>query len=86
MLNKRQTSNFFNFEQMNNIFNKVKNLTLLSQERVNINIQSINYIIDNNIDGDVVEIGVYKGGSILSLMLQLEYRNHKNRLYWNLFL
>lgn len=64
---------------MNNIFNKVKDLTLLQYERIECNIKSIDYIINNNIDGDIVEAGVYKGGSILSMILRLEERHILNR-------
>lgn len=63
-----------------NIFNKIQHLTLLQHERIDCNIKSIDYIIDNNIEGDIVEIGVYKGGSILSMMLRLEEKNVLNRL------
>lgn len=60
---------------MINIFNKVKDLTLLQMERVIANIESVDHVINNNIDGDIVEIGVYKGGSILSILLRLEEKN-----------
>jgi O-methyltransferase len=61
------------------IFEKVKNLTLLGKERILANIESVDHIIDNNIDGDIVEIGVYKGGSILSMILRLEEKNVLNK-------
>lgn len=54
------------------IFNKVKTITLLEKERVFANIDSIQHIIDNNVEGDIVEIGVFKGGSIISMILALE--------------
>jgi O-methyltransferase len=60
---------------MINIFNKIKHLTLLQLERIVANIESVDHIINNNIDGDIVEIGVYKGGSVLSMMLRLEEKN-----------
>lgn len=44
-------------------------------ERVIANIESVDHVINNNIDGDIVEIGVYKGGSILSILLRLEEKN-----------
>jgi len=67
---------------MNNtcIFKKIKHLTLLQYERIDCNINSIDYILDNNIEGDIVEIGVFKGGSILSMMLRLEEKNVLNRI------
>jgi O-methyltransferase len=45
---------------------------LLQLERVIANVESVDHIINNNIDGDIVEIGVYKGGSMLSMILRLE--------------
>lgn len=66
---------------MINIFNKIKDLTLLQLERVIANIESVDHIINNNINGDIVEIGVYKGGSILSMILRLEEKNILDRVF-----
>ncbi len=65
---------------MNNIFNKVKHLTLLQYERVIANIEAIDHVINNDIEGDIVEIGVYKGGSALSMMLRLQEKNILNKI------
>jgi O-methyltransferase len=61
------------------IFNKVKPITLLEKERVFANIDSVQHIIDHDIDGDIVEVGVFKGGSIISMILALEELKIKNR-------
>jgi hypothetical protein len=42
---------------------------MISRERFLNNVESVNYIENYNISGCIVEIGVWKGGSILSMML-----------------
>ena len=47
------------------IIKSVKLFTLTSIERRFALIQAVNYIIKNKIAGDIVECGVWKGGSIM---------------------
>lgn len=47
-------------------------MTQLNRERLICNINSIQHIIENDIQGDIVEIGVWRGGSMLSMLLTLE--------------
>jgi O-methyltransferase len=54
------------------IFDICKQYTMLTYERVRNNIECVNYISKFNIPGDIVEIGVWKGGSIMSMLLALE--------------
>lgn len=56
------------------IWNTVRPYTLLSKERIANNVQCIQEVIDKNIPGDILEIGVYKGGSIMSMLLALNQR------------
>ena len=63
---------------MDNIFNTVSSFTLLSKERIYNNINSVQEILDKDIPGDIIEIGVYKGGSIMSMIMTLN-NNHKLR-------
>ena len=51
------------------IFNICKNYSSCSKERIKANIDAIYDINSKNIPGDVVEIGVYKGGSMLAMIL-----------------
>ena len=46
---------------------------MISTERFLNNIESIKYVEENGVPGDVVEVGVWKGGSILAMMLA--YKN-----------
>jgi len=66
------------------ILEKCSNFTITSVERqINV-IRSIEHIINNNIDGDIIEIGVFKGGIIMIMLyklMQLGYTNKKVHLY-----
>lgn len=53
------------------VWSIVQPYTLLSEQRIQNNIQSVDEIVKKNIPGDIVEIGVYKGGSVLSMLLAL---------------
>ena len=64
---------------MEKIIDISKKYSMISNERLINNIESIKYIEDNNIDGAVVEIGVWKGGSMLSMLLTYEKYNKNNR-------
>jgi hypothetical protein len=64
------------------IIKKVKPFTATSSERIQALCQAINYIIKNNIPGDIVECGVWKGGSMMAAMLTLlEHRNTSREFY-----
>ena len=45
-------------------FSDIKDSTMLSRERLFAFYNSINYVIEKNIQGDVVEVGCWAGGSI----------------------
>jgi hypothetical protein len=53
--------------------------SLLSRERLLFNIAAIDCVCQKNIRGDVVEIGVWKGGSMLAMLLALEKNNCLDR-------
>jgi hypothetical protein len=57
------------------IWNTVQPYTYLGKKRIANNIQCINEILDKGIQGDIIEIGVYKGGSIMSMLLALNQRS-----------
>ncbi len=54
------------------IYNAVKNYTMTSPERVSALIDSVRYVIKNNIEGAFVECGVWKGGSAMTVALTLK--------------
>ena len=64
-----------------NIYTKCSQITLLSKERIYANIDAVEYVVKNNIEGDIVEIGVWKGGSILAMILALEELNTTRNIF-----
>lgn len=57
--------------------------SMTGQSKIAQLIQSINYIEDYNIPGDIVECGVWRGGSMLAAAMQLKFKKTFER---NLFL
>lgn len=53
------------------IIKKVKPFTLTSNERIYALLQATKYVIDNNIPGDIIECGVWRGGSMMAVALKL---------------
>lgn len=49
------------------IYKKVKPYTMTSPERIVSLCEATKYIQDNNIEGDIVECGVWKGGSMMAV-------------------
>lgn len=71
-------------ESFNEIYRKCKSFTMTSKERIYALYKSVKYIVDNNIKGDFVECGVYKGGSAMVIaytLLQLNDKKRKIYLY-----
>jgi O-methyltransferase len=60
----------------------VEAFTMTSQERIFGLIEAVKYIIGNKIEGDIVECGVWKGGSMLAAAeTLLKFENSKRHLY-----
>lgn len=55
--------------------------SMLSQERLNNNINAVEYVERQRLAGDVVEVGVWKGGSMLAMMLAYEKTKHLSRRF-----
>ena len=68
-------------DHINSIYEICKPYTLLSYERICNNINSVDYIYSNNIKGDIVEIGVFKGGSIMSMIISNQILNDNRTFY-----
>jgi O-methyltransferase len=63
----------------NQLIAMVTGYTMTSKERIISLIRSVIYILDNNIPGDFVECGVWKGGSAMIIAKILKDRNIINR-------
>jgi lipopolysaccharide biosynthesis glycosyltransferase len=55
--------------------------TMISKERLAQNIESIRIIENEKIPGDIVEIGVWKGGSIMAMLKQYELYKKTERIF-----
>ena len=49
------------------IIKKVKPFTMTTNERIYSVIHATKYIIDNHVPGDIVECGVWRGGSMMAI-------------------
>lgn len=63
------------------IYGTVRSFTMLSLERVLANIRAVDYVIANRIPGDIVECGVWRGGSSMAMALALGPERRKIWLY-----
>lgn len=61
------------------IFNRCKEYTFTSIEPMYALYQAVKYIVQNNIEGDLVECGVWKGGSAMLIAETLKYYGDTNR-------
>lgn len=53
------------------IIKKVKPFTLTSNERIYALLQATKYVIHNDVPGDIIECGVWRGGSMMAVALAL---------------
>lgn len=68
-------------EFKNQIVAATKPYTLLSAERILCNIESIEKVVRAGIEGDIVECGVWKGGSVMSMLYALKELNEKRNVW-----
>lgn len=71
-------------EKFRRIYNKCKERTMTSKERMYALYKSVEYIINSKIPGDFVECGVWRGGSTMLIaytLLELNATNRKIYLY-----
>ena len=61
------------------ILEKVEPYTMTSPERLISLIRAVDYIIENGIEGDFVECGVWKGGSAMAMACTLQKHRISNR-------
>lgn len=63
----------------NNIIRQVQPFTQTSQERIFVLYESVKYIVKHKIPGDIVECGVWKGGSMMAVALTLIHCGKQDR-------
>jgi hypothetical protein len=70
-------------EEERRIVSAVKPFTMTSVERIVCLMNAVSYVSDNNVRGDIVECGVWRGGSMMTVALTLLARGDTSR---NLYL
>ncbi len=68
---------FDDFEK--DLLKKCRPYTLTSPERLVSLSRSVKYIVENQIPGDFVECGVWKGGSVMAMLLTLNHLGDQTR-------
>lgn len=64
------------------IYNEIKPYTMITRDAAYANYKIINYLEANNIQGDIVECGVWKGGSCMLMMKTLMKRGNTSRKFY----
>lgn len=64
------------------IIKNVKNYTMTSRERLFSLIEATKYVVEKNIVGDIVECGVWRGGSMMTVIHTLQNLNHLSKFLY----
>jgi len=64
------------------IIEQVRPFTMTSTERIWSLLQAVDYVNNNDVPGDFVECGVWRGGSVMAMALRLLQLNAANRTIW----
>jgi hypothetical protein len=64
------------------IYSEIKSLTMLSLERIVANLRAIEHVVQKRIPGDIVECGVWRGGSSMAMAMALLRRSDTDRTLW----
>jgi hypothetical protein len=76
---KKRWEDIFSTPNFEVIYNSVKKFTMTNPERIYALIQSVDFITSNSIPGALVECGVWKGGSIMAMLLRLQQQQSISR-------
>jgi O-methyltransferase len=69
-------------EAIDEIFKQVQPFTLTGKERIRALIEAVEYLVANNIPGDFVECGVWRGGSLMAALETLRRLGSMTRRIW----
>lgn len=82
-LNQSVLTSLPDFEDLHkSVFDKVKDFTMTSPERIYTLIEAVKYVESNNIAGDIVECGVWKGGSMMAVAETLKNLKNTSRVLY----
>lgn len=79
---KKETGLSEEFKEFEDIYNFCKPYTMTGIERMYALYKATEYIIKNNIQGDFVECGVWRGGSTMVILKTLQKFNVNDRKVW----
>ena len=63
-------------------YKNIKEYTVTNIERIDALLNSVKYISENDIEGDLVECGVWRGGSCMAMAKQMIKNNDVSRKIW----
>jgi predicted O-methyltransferase YrrM len=64
------------------IYSRVRPFTMVSLERILANVRAVDYVVRSRIPGDIVECGVWRGGSSMAMALALARHGDTSRRIW----
>jgi len=64
------------------LINSLKGFTMTSSERLWSLINAVRHVVDNQIPGDLVECGVWRGGSVMAMAKELSFLGVSDRRIW----
>ena len=64
------------------LINSLKGFTMTSSERLWSLINAVRHVVDNQIPGDLVECGVWRGGSVMAMARELSSLGVSDRRIW----
>jgi hypothetical protein len=64
------------------LINNLKPYTMTSSERLWSLLNAVRHVIDTRVAGDLVECGVWRGGSVMAMALELANHNVSDRSIW----
>ena len=62
--------------------NKVRSYSMASSQRLKSLLDAVTYVSNNNINGDIIECGVWKGGGLMAITEKLKFYHDLNRIVW----
>lgn len=68
--------------QDSKVIASVRPFTMTSSERIWSLLRAVDYVHQNNVAGDFVECGVWRGGSVMAMIAQLKNLNAPERTIW----
>lgn len=83
VINPQASNPYCDFEADHQaIISQVKKYTMTSKERIFALIEATKYVVKNNIEGNIVECGVWRGGSMMAVIKALQnLHHHEKSLY-----